>query len=233
MRNLFLPAVLTDAAVFRLALAALLGAVIGLERGIHGRTAGLTTHLLVGLGSGLFMLLSIAMAGMAREGIRADPGRIAAQIVTGIGFIGAGAILKEGFSIRGLTTAASLWVAAAVGATAGAGFAEIALVADAAAVLALTFLHYLERAVPHESHRVLSLRVPLETPIASVIATVRREQVTVLQFDCDRDHARRAMTLRLSLRLRHRGSTDRLAYGIVEDVERAFPAVRRIRWIRS
>lgn len=233
MQNLFLPAVLTDNAVFRLALAALLGAVIGLERGIHGRTAGLTTHLLVGLGSGLFMLLSIAVAGMAAGGTQADPGRIAAQIVTGIGFIGAGAILKEGFTIRGLTTAASLWVAAAVGTAAGAGFAEIALVADAGAVLALTFLHYLERAVPHESYRVLSLRIPLETPASAVIAAVKRRNVTVLQFDCDRDHAGRSMTLRLGLRVRHRGSSDRLAFAVVEDVEKAFPAVRRIRWRRQ
>jgi putative Mg2+ transporter-C (MgtC) family protein len=101
----------------RLLLAAALGAAIGLEREIHDHPAGMRTHLLVALGSAAFTVLSIT----AFPAPGADPARVAAQIVTGIGFLGAGAILKEGLSIHGLTTAASLWVAAALGMAAGAG----------------------------------------------------------------------------------------------------------------
>jgi putative Mg2+ transporter-C (MgtC) family protein len=103
----------------RLLLAAALGALIGVEREIHGHPAGMRTHLLVALGSATFTVLSIYGFGDPnRPGF--DPSRIAAQIVSGIGFLGAGAILKEGATIRGLTTAASLWATAGVGLAAGA-----------------------------------------------------------------------------------------------------------------
>jgi putative Mg2+ transporter-C (MgtC) family protein len=107
----------------RLVLAATLGAMIGLEREIHDHPAGMRTHLLVAMGSAAFTVLSIS----AFPAPGADPARVAAQIVTGIGFLGAGAILKEGLSIHGLTTAASLWVAAALGMAAGAGAWVMAL----------------------------------------------------------------------------------------------------------
>ncbi|HEV8489487.1 MAG TPA: MgtC/SapB family protein [Candidatus Limnocylindrales bacterium] len=103
----------------RLLLAAALGALIGVEREIHGHPAGMRTHLLVALGAAIFTVLSIYGFGQpGQAGL--DPSRIAAQIVSGIGFLGAGAILKEGATIRGLTTAASLWATAAVGLAAGA-----------------------------------------------------------------------------------------------------------------
>jgi putative Mg2+ transporter-C (MgtC) family protein len=113
----------------RLLVAAGLGLAIGFEREIHGHPAGLRTHMLVALGSGLFTVLSIR--GFLGEPGTAlvDPTRIAAQIVSGIGFLGAGAILKDGIVIRGLTTAASLWATAAVGMAAGAGEYVIGVVA--------------------------------------------------------------------------------------------------------
>lgn len=117
----------------RLLLAAFLGAVVGLEREIHAHPAGMRTHLLVSLGSAGFTILSIA----AFPAPGADPARIAAQIVTGIGFLGAGAILKEGFSIHGLTTAASLWVVAAIGMAAGAGAWVTAVTITVIAVVSL------------------------------------------------------------------------------------------------
>jgi putative Mg2+ transporter-C (MgtC) family protein len=115
----------------RLVVAAALGAGIGIERELHGHPAGIRTHMLVALGSALFTVLSIY--GFAGQGGSApvDPSRIAAQIVTGVGFLGAGAILKDGISIRGLTTAASLWAIAAVGMGVGAGAYVIAVVATA------------------------------------------------------------------------------------------------------
>ena len=108
----------------RLLIAAVLGAAIGLEREIHEHPAGMRTHLLVSLGSAVFTVLSIhGFQGVEAPGVTptVDPSRIAAQVVSGIGFLGAGAILKYGTSIRGLTTAASLWTTAAVGMAAGAG----------------------------------------------------------------------------------------------------------------
>jgi len=117
----------------RLLTAAVLGALIGLEREIHAHPAGMRTHLLVSLGAAGFTVLSIA--GFPSPG--ADPARIAAQIVTGIGFLGAGAILKEGATIKGLTTAASLWVVAAVGMAAGAGAWITALTITVIAIVSL------------------------------------------------------------------------------------------------
>ena len=104
----------------RLIVAAALGGLVGAEREIHGHPAGIRTHMLVALGSGIFTVLSIHGFGQG-PGSGIDPTRIAAQVVSGIGFLGAGAILKDGVVIRGLTTAASLWATAAVGMAAGAG----------------------------------------------------------------------------------------------------------------
>ena len=98
----------------RLILACVLGGMIGLERDLHGRNAGIRTNMLVCVGAALFTIVSISVQG-------ADPSRIAAQIVCGIGFLGAGAILKDGFNIRGLTTAAYMWFIAAVGISCGLG----------------------------------------------------------------------------------------------------------------
>jgi putative Mg2+ transporter-C (MgtC) family protein len=108
----------------RMLIAAILGAAIGLEREIHEHPAGMRTHLLVSLGTAIFTVLSIyGFEGITANGVAptVDPTRIAAQVVSGIGFLGAGAILKYGTSIRGLTTAASLWTTAAIGMAAGAG----------------------------------------------------------------------------------------------------------------
>ena len=113
----------------RLLVAAGLGAAVGAEREIHNHPAGIRTHMLVALGSGLFTLMSIyGFLGVGDGTAPVDPTRIAAQIVSGIGFLGAGAILKDGVVIRGLTTAASLWATAAVGMAAGAGEHVLAVV---------------------------------------------------------------------------------------------------------
>lgn len=124
----------------RLLLAAVLGAAIGLEREVHDHPAGMRTHLLVSVGAATFTVLSI----FAFVAPGADPGRIAAQIVSGIGFLGAGAILKYGATVRGLTTAASLWAVAAVGMAAGSGAWIVALIATIIVVVSLWPLHLVE-----------------------------------------------------------------------------------------
>jgi putative Mg2+ transporter-C (MgtC) family protein len=120
-------------AMLRLALAGVLGGMIGLERELREREAGLRTHLLVAVGAALFTIVGAYGFG----GTRTDPTRIAAQVVTGIGFLGAGAIIRQGFSIRGLTTAATLWVVAAVGLAAGAGYYSAAVISTGLVLLAL------------------------------------------------------------------------------------------------
>ena len=135
--------------VFRLGLAALLGGAIGLERELRERGAGLRTHLLVSVGAALFTMVSAYAwtdwAFSTPQGLVFDPTRIAAQIVSGIGFLGAGAIIRHGLSIRGLTTAASLWLVAAIGMASGAGYWEAALVATVGAIVTLWPLRTLER----------------------------------------------------------------------------------------
>jgi putative Mg2+ transporter-C (MgtC) family protein len=120
-----------------------LAAVVGWERELQRQPAGFRTHALVGLGAALFMVVS----GVAFAGPGTDPTRIAAQIVTGIGFIGAGAILRHEGSVRGLTTAASLWTVAGVGMAAGAGLYVIAVGATVLAVIALELLDRFEKRV--------------------------------------------------------------------------------------
>ena len=111
--------------VFRLLAALLAGALIGYERSYHGRPAGFRTHALVCTASSLLMLVTVYEAHWVRaaaDPVRLDPTRMAQGIMTGIGFLGAGVIMKEGLSVRGLTTAASIWITAAIGILAGIGF---------------------------------------------------------------------------------------------------------------
>ena len=129
------PSLSWEELLLRLALAAALGGAIGFERELREREAGLRTHTLVSLGAALF---TIAGAYGFRDFHNSfDPTRIAAQIVTGIGFLGAGAIIRQGLAVRGLTTAATLWVVAAVGLTAGAGYYSAAVITTALVLLSL------------------------------------------------------------------------------------------------
>ena len=128
--------------VVRLLIATGLGALIGLQRELSGKPAGLRTNLLICLGAALITHVSLAVT--ARLGV-GDPARIAAQIVAGIGFLGAGTILRSQHAVHGLTSAATIWVVAAVGLTVGAGFERLASFATVIIVLALGVLGQVER----------------------------------------------------------------------------------------
>jgi len=140
----------------RLLAAALLGAGIGFEREIHAHPAGMRTHLLVSLGSAAFTVLGIFFFVSTAP---TDPSRIAAQIVSGIGFLGAGAILKYGSSVRGLTTAASLWATAAVGMAAGAGAWVAAVVTSVLIIFSLGPLNRLIGRFKSTRHHLFRLRI--------------------------------------------------------------------------
>lgn len=129
----------------RLVLAASLGGLIGIEREMHGKPAGFRTNLLICVGSALLTDLSVAISGMGTpRAINADPGRIAAQIVSGIGFLGAGTIMQARGSVTGLTTAATLWVVAAIGIAVGAGAYVEAIGTTVLVLLALMILGRVE-----------------------------------------------------------------------------------------
>jgi putative Mg2+ transporter-C (MgtC) family protein len=149
----------------RLMLAAFLGSLLGLEREWHNRTAGLRTNTLIALGSAVFTLIAIDWS--AHSGGPVDT-RIPAQIVTGVGFLGGGAILRVGGGIRGLTTAAAIWVNAGVGMAAGAGFFVLAISGTATALLVLIALKGIERKLdqyrPPEASEGVELLIPQEPP---------------------------------------------------------------------
>ena len=218
--------------IARILLAAVLGALIGFERDKHGRAAGLRTHLLVSMGAAAFMVMSARVAASAQGSTSfiADPGRIAAQIVTGIGFLGAGAIVKSRNNVRGLTTAACLWAAAGIGMAAGGGYWLLALVTTGVALLALVGLKGLERLYAKDSYRTLTVVTGLDVTPSDVIDLVKRPSLTILNVDIARDYARGAAEVRLSIRLYHKGVTDKLAHGIISSLEMGHLHVQEIKW---
>src|SRR3982751_194778 len=167
MLLLKIPSLTWDEELLRVVVAAALGGAVGLERELREREAGFRTHMLVAVGSALFTLVSAYGFREFLVGggsvIRADPTRIAAQIVTGIGFLGAGAIIRQGLSVRGLTTAATLWVVAAIGLASGAGYYSAALITTAVALVSLWPLRIvafrmLLRFRPEENRLTVELR---------------------------------------------------------------------------
>lgn len=132
--------------------ALLAGGIIGLERSFHGRPAGFRTHTLVCLASSILMLVTLYqwqwLPGVPLDTVRTDPTRMAQGIMTGIGFLGAGVIFKEGLSVRGLTTAASIWITAAIGILLGIGFYAPAALATAFTIGTLSFFRWIEAKLP-------------------------------------------------------------------------------------
>ena len=137
---------------FHLLAAMIAGGVIGLERSYHGRPAGFRTHALVCLASSLLMTVTVFQGSWIPEAstdlFRTDPTRMAQGIMTGIGFLGAGVIFKEGLNVRGLTTAASIWITAAIGILFGIGFYYPAVLATALALITLSLFRWIEAKIP-------------------------------------------------------------------------------------
>ena len=158
--------------ILRLLIAGLLGGIIGLEREFRAKEAGLRTHFIVALGSALFMLISqYAFSG------RFDAARVAAQVVSGIGFIGAGVIIFQKNVVRGVTTAAGLWVAAAIGLACGAGMYAVAAAASLMTLLCLETMHLITRRYGEKS---LTINISPVTP-----EELLKLMETMKQFDLD------------------------------------------------
>lgn len=167
----------------RLVVALILGGLIGLERETVARPAGFRTHILVATGSALIMMVSMYALSEGMTG-RYDPGRIAAQVVSGIGFLGAGTILREGISVQGLTTAASLWTVAGIGLAVGSGFYYAAVLATVLAVLTLVFFSKIGWNKVISEHKILTV-IMQDSPgqLAAVFSVLARHKVNVLNID--------------------------------------------------
>jgi putative Mg2+ transporter-C (MgtC) family protein len=148
--------------IARIAAALLIGGLIGFERTFHGRPAGFRTHALVSVASALLMLVTVYqadwMTAAPLDTIRTDPTRMAQGIMTGIGFLGAGVIFKEGLTVRGLTTAASIWVTAAIGILVGVGFYLPAIVGSTATLIVLGLFRAIEARMPSEFYAHHTIR---------------------------------------------------------------------------
>lgn len=165
----------TGEMLLRLVLAALVGALVGLEREMRGRQAGFRTNLLVCLGSAIVMVVSISFADHewpAGAPLQLDPARIAYGVMTGVGFLGAGTIIHSGANVRGLTTAAALWCMAAIGLAVGFGMYILAAAACLLVLMALWLLDYIETAMPKKHLRQVTVRCGYGP--ACITAAIRR-----------------------------------------------------------
>jgi len=206
----------------RLSLAALLGGLVGLERELHHQPAGLRTHMIVSIGACLVMLVSIHMSEMSPT--RADPARLAAQVVAGVGFLGAGAIMRSGLSVRGLTTAACLWTVAAVGLSVGCGFWKPAAMATLLVLVATYFFQkvenriskgrYLRRFIVHARESV--------TLVSALEDILHKSGSSVREVDIERNMVDKKMQVSITASCPEDHDVDRLsrAFSSLPDVER-------------
>lgn len=174
--------------IIRLLLATIFGALIGLEREYHAKEAGVRTHLLVALGSCLFMILSIYGfdAFLDHDNVSFDPSRIASQVVTGIGFIGAGTIILHKQAVRGLTTAAGVWVTAAIGLACGNG---MYILAGVTTVTVLSSLGLINLYLPSLSQRERQITFLAEdyNVLTDILENLRKEKIVVLNYEMRKD----------------------------------------------
>lgn len=182
----------------RLLLAALLGGLVGLERESSGKPAGFRTNLLICVGAALLTELSIGVAEGAGAGAVADPGRIAAQVVSGIGFLGAGTIIQARGGVVGLTTAATLWVVAAIGMAVGAGAYVAAVGTTTLVVIALLVLGKLEGKLTRVSEGVLRVRMDVDQDLADRVQALVRERLAATLVEVERADGESVATYRVS-----------------------------------
>jgi putative Mg2+ transporter-C (MgtC) family protein len=202
-----------------------IGCVIGYERAFHGRAAGLRTFALVCAGSTLLT----AICGFpgewfptgAKVTAAVDPTRVIQGIVTGIGFIGAGVIMKDGFSIRGLSTAASIWMTAAIGITLGMGFVTAAITSTLLLILVMAGFRKVEYALPHRRilHLSLSFARQSARPLKELCASLEQLGVAVTDLACQLDGAGNRLDYDLVLEANGGETFDRLAEALSKDDE--------------
>jgi putative Mg2+ transporter-C (MgtC) family protein len=176
--------------IVRIAVGAALGGVIGYERDRHGRPIGLRTHLIVAMAAATFMVISSQFVYWQHYGkddlVEVDSSRIAASVVSGVGFLAGGAILRTGINVQGLTTAAGLWLVTAIGMSAGAGMWIISVVVTAMGITTLTVLRRFEDKNDHLVMRHVSLVLASAEVLDRVMTALKEQGVKVSEFDYDR-----------------------------------------------
>ena len=195
-------------AVGRLATAALLGGLIGIEREHHGRSAGFRTQMLVALGSAVAMVVSLHFGQIYGDmpdssAVRVDPARVAYGVMGGIGFLGAGAIIRYGTGIRGLTTAASLWCTAAMGLACGFGMYLVAVVATGIVIFTLLALSKLDRAIPSKKYKTVIVFLPAsgQDNVARLSDLLRAHRARIVSVEYKRDVPQSLETITFHIRI--------------------------------
>ncbi len=211
---------MTEELIIRISIAAMLGGIIGLERNYRAKEAGFRTHFLVALGSALFMVISqygftSGMTGSAK--VSFDPSRIASQVVTGIGFIGAGTIIFQKHVVKGLTTAAGVWVTAAIGLACGAG---MYILATAATFFVLLCLEILSVLLNRFGTRNISLTftAPNKAGIATTATKLKQEGIKIFNYSIKEQRTAEGSRYKVTLEIKVRRSQyeQKMAYFIDE-----------------
>lgn len=213
--------------LFRLLLAAVLSGAVGFEREFHGRSAGFRTHILLCIGSTLIMLTSMHMFDLYYGKVVVDPGRIAAGVITGIGFLGAGAIMHFKSSIRGLTTAASLWVVAGIGLAVGSGLYFGAIVTTVITIVALMIFARLEHAMIRKDwYKTLAIETKEGIDqLKSIRGILEEWHAEITDFEVDRARDGVDMLLKIGLKLKSPKHADQL----IENIG-SLKGVASVRW---
>jgi putative Mg2+ transporter-C (MgtC) family protein len=208
--------------LLRLVAALVSGALIGYERSFHGRPAGLRTHVLVCLASSLLMLVTVFEMHWVKTGpaeIRLDPTRMAQGIMTGIGFLGAGVIVKEGLNVRGLTTAASIWITSAIGILAGVGLYLPMAISVAMTLAVLSVFRWIEKKVPTQSYFNFDVKYEKEGTLSEedMRALIKRHDFSIANFSYRLEAEGRVLRHSMTLQTTHRTAAKRLATTLKEN----------------
>ena len=204
----------TTEIIIRLVLGGIIGGLIGFEREVHGRAAGFRTQLLVCVAAVLIMVTSENYYYYIRDidpSLRIDPARLAAGALIGIGFLGAGVIIKSGYAVRGLTTAASIWIVSAIGLAIGGGLYLEGVVTAAITIIALTVLRVVERKITGLRFKTVSISTPLmedtEDTIASIITNC---SFNIHTINYEKDRERKEITYHFAVSTRNRNNIRQL-----------------------
>jgi putative Mg2+ transporter-C (MgtC) family protein len=201
----------------RVAGALAIGGMIGFERTFHGRPAGFRTHSLVCIASTILMLLTVYqsewVANLGTDAVRSDPARMAQGIMTGIGFLGAGVIFKEGLTVRGLTTAASIWITASIGILVGIGFWFVAIVGGVATLIVLSLFRYVEAWLPSEFYAHHMVRFERDKVLGEdeMRAMVGQHGFSVANLSSRLAEGGHQFEYRMVIKSRDRSAADRLS----------------------
>lgn len=204
--------------VFRLFLAIVLSGIIGFEREIHGRPAGLRTHVLVSVGAALVMLVSID--GFGGSG---DPARLAAQVVSGIGFLGAGAIIRDGGDIKGITTAATLWICGMIGLACGNGYYVGAIATTVFVLLFILLLKPIESRINNKNKSIILTIDSEKAVLATIIKIFDEEGISIGNIAADYYERKEKKLLKLKISIERPLSQDKTNQLIVKISEKVNP----------